>query len=60
MSANDLNTVDLRDGDKRVVLRRGAVIQAAPATAYAAGPRRAARRQRPPPAAPCPRRHGPG
>ena len=25
MSANDLNTVDLRDGDKRVVLRRGAV-----------------------------------
>lgn len=24
MSANDLNTVDLRDGDQRVVLRRGA------------------------------------
>ena len=25
MSANDLNTVDLRDGDKRVILKRGAV-----------------------------------
>ena len=25
MSANDLNTVDLRDGEKRVVLKRGAV-----------------------------------
>jgi len=24
MSANDLNTVDLRDGDKRVILKRGA------------------------------------
>ena len=24
MSANDLNTVDVRDGDKRVILRRGA------------------------------------
>jgi acetyl-CoA carboxylase biotin carboxyl carrier protein len=33
MSANDLNTVDLRDGDKRVVLKRGAnVVQ------YAAAP----------------------
>ncbi len=36
MSANDLNTVDLRDGDKRVVLKRGAeLVQAyapAPAT----------------------------
>ena len=26
MSANDLNTVDLRDGDKRVVLKRGASV----------------------------------
>jgi acetyl-CoA carboxylase biotin carboxyl carrier protein len=26
MSANDLNMVDLRDGDKRVILRRGAVV----------------------------------
>jgi acetyl-CoA carboxylase biotin carboxyl carrier protein len=25
MSANDLNTVDVRDGDKRVILKRGAV-----------------------------------
>ena len=25
MAANDLNTVDLRDGDKRVILKRGAV-----------------------------------
>jgi acetyl-CoA carboxylase biotin carboxyl carrier protein len=33
MSANDLNTVDLRDGDKRVVLKRGANI-----VQYAAGP----------------------
>jgi acetyl-CoA carboxylase biotin carboxyl carrier protein len=37
MSANDLNTVDLRDGDKRVVLKRGAnVVQ------YAAAPMMAA------------------
>src|SRR3954468_8321099 len=27
MSANDLNTVDVRDGDKRVILKRGAVQQ---------------------------------
>ena len=26
MSANDLNTVDLRDGDKRVVLKRGQAV----------------------------------
>jgi len=26
MSANDLNTVDVRDGDKRVILKRGAVV----------------------------------
>jgi acetyl-CoA carboxylase biotin carboxyl carrier protein len=28
MSANDLNTVDVRDGDKRVILKRGAVVSA--------------------------------
>lgn len=27
MSANDLNTVEVRDGDKRVILKRGAVQQ---------------------------------
>ena len=32
MAANDLNTVDVRDGDKRVILKRG---PAAPAFAYA-------------------------
>lgn len=36
MSANDLNTVDLRDGGKRVILRRGAV--AGPAVQYAMSP----------------------
>jgi acetyl-CoA carboxylase biotin carboxyl carrier protein len=30
MSANDLNTVDLRDGQKRVVLKRGAAVSAGP------------------------------
>ena len=30
MSANDLNTVDLRDGQKRIVLKRGALMAAAP------------------------------
>ena len=30
MSSNDLNTVDVRDGDKRVILKRGAVSFAAP------------------------------
>ena len=29
MAANDLNTVDVRDGDKRVILKRGAVFAAA-------------------------------
>jgi acetyl-CoA carboxylase biotin carboxyl carrier protein len=33
MAANDLNTVDVRDGDKRVILKRG---PAAPAFTYAA------------------------
>ena len=32
MAANDLNTVDVRDGDKRVIVKRGA---AAPTFAYA-------------------------
>lgn len=32
MAANDLNTVDVRDGDRRVILKRGAV---APTIAYA-------------------------
>jgi acetyl-CoA carboxylase biotin carboxyl carrier protein len=37
MAANDLNTVDLRDGAKRVVLKRGAaVVAAAAAPQYAA------------------------
>jgi len=37
MTANDLNTVDVRDGDKRVILRRGAAQVAMPMT-YAAMP----------------------
>jgi acetyl-CoA carboxylase biotin carboxyl carrier protein len=39
MSANDLNTVDVRDGDKRVILKRGAqfVTMSAPAGQPAAG-----------------------
>lgn len=36
MSANDLNTVDVRDGDKRVILKRGPEPVAAPA--YVAAP----------------------
>lgn len=35
MAANDLNTVDVRDGDKRVILKRGAVVAAAPAYSVA-------------------------
>ena len=27
MAANDLNTVDVRDGDKRVIVKRGAAVQ---------------------------------
>jgi acetyl-CoA carboxylase biotin carboxyl carrier protein len=39
MAANDLNTVEVRDGDKRVVLKRGAnVVQYAPAAMPAASP----------------------
>ena len=36
MSANDLNTVDLRDGAKRVILRRGPAV--GPAVQYAMAP----------------------
>jgi acetyl-CoA carboxylase biotin carboxyl carrier protein len=35
MAANDLNTVELRDGDKRVMLKRGAEIAAGPIYATA-------------------------
>jgi acetyl-CoA carboxylase biotin carboxyl carrier protein len=35
MSANDLNTVDVRDGDKRVILKRGASVTFAAPTASA-------------------------
>lgn len=43
MSANDLNTVDVRDGDKRVILKRGAVVvqqamSASAPTSYAQAP----------------------
>ena len=40
MSANDLNTVDVRDGDKRVILKRGAAFTsfAAPHTSAGGGP----------------------
>lgn len=30
MSANDLNTVDLRDGTQRIILKRGAALSSAP------------------------------
>jgi acetyl-CoA carboxylase biotin carboxyl carrier protein len=38
MAANDLNTVDLRDGDQRVVLKRGAATVSVPPVAYAPAP----------------------
>ena len=39
MAANDLNTVDVRDGDRRVILKRGAtVVQYAPGMATSAPP----------------------
>jgi acetyl-CoA carboxylase biotin carboxyl carrier protein len=44
MSTNDLNTVDVRDGDRRVILKRGAVagpiqmVQAPPAMAASPSP----------------------
>ena len=34
MAANDLNTVEIREGDKRVVLKRGPAVSSAPAFAY--------------------------
>ena len=37
MAANDLNTVDVRDGDRRVILKRGAPVAMVPA-AQPAGP----------------------
>ena len=50
MAANDLNTVDLRDGDKRVILKRGAAFAApAPTMHYASAP---AAHSSSPPAAP--------
>lgn len=36
MAANDLNTVDVRDGEKRIVLKRGAAVVAAPVLAQPA------------------------
>ena len=38
MSANDLNTVDVRDGDRRVILKRGASFAAPHASAGYAAP----------------------
>lgn len=39
MSENDLNTVDVRDGQRRIILKRGqAVIAGAPAPVYAQAP----------------------
>jgi acetyl-CoA carboxylase biotin carboxyl carrier protein len=35
MTENDLNTVDLRDGDKRVILKRGAPIGSMPLAGFA-------------------------
>ncbi|MGN6627150.1 MAG: acetyl-CoA carboxylase biotin carboxyl carrier protein [Tepidisphaeraceae bacterium] len=50
MATNDLNTVDLRDGDKRVVLKRGPQMVSAPA--YAPAPVAAAPAPAVPAAAP--------
>lgn len=49
MSSNDLNTVDVRDGDKRVIIRRGAVAMQMSAAQMFAAPVAAA-----PAAAPAP------
>jgi acetyl-CoA carboxylase biotin carboxyl carrier protein len=38
MKDNDLNTVDVRDGDKRVILKRGALLAPGAAVAYPAAP----------------------
>jgi acetyl-CoA carboxylase biotin carboxyl carrier protein len=50
MACNDLNTVDVRDGDKRIILRRGAVQMAMPMT-MAAAPQPMAAHAGPAPAA---------
>jgi len=59
MSANDLNTVDLRDGEKRVVLKRGATAQPLAYTPPATGPAASAAsspatQTAPPPSTPTP------
>lgn len=38
MASNDLNTVDVRDGDKRIILRRGAAVVSSPAAIVPAAP----------------------
>ncbi len=38
MAANDLNTVDVRDGDKRVILKRGPATAVVPVAAPAVAP----------------------
>jgi acetyl-CoA carboxylase biotin carboxyl carrier protein len=38
MSANDLNTVEVRDGDKRVVLKRGAIAAPSAMSAFISAP----------------------
>lgn len=52
MSQHDLNTVDVRNGEKRVVLKRGAVVSASPAVTHVAAPAAAAAAPSPVPAAP--------
>ncbi len=42
MAANDLNTVDVRDGDKRVILKRGQAVVAGAIPAFHAAPVQAA------------------
>jgi acetyl-CoA carboxylase biotin carboxyl carrier protein len=49
MAANDLNTVDVRDGDKRVILKRGAqLIAGSPSSGGYAIPQMAPQMQAPP------------
>jgi acetyl-CoA carboxylase biotin carboxyl carrier protein len=38
MSANDLNTIEVRDGDRRVILKRGADVVAAASSGFAYAP----------------------
>lgn len=54
MSQHDLNTVDVRNGDKRVVLKRGAVVSSGAAVTSAAAPAAAVPATNPVPAAPAP------